>query len=85
MIRNRVHVIIDRQRGLELPVCSDLFGKKGLHWLRKLKLRKPDGLSRRIALAHSTPGDSLHLTFLTRCGGAPAACRFRANDSLGGR
>jgi hypothetical protein len=43
-LRNRIHVILDRQRSLDRPVCSDLFGKKGLHWLRELKLPAPDGL-----------------------------------------
>ncbi len=43
-LRNRIHIILDRQRSLERPVWADLFGKKGLHWLRGLSLPEPDGL-----------------------------------------
>lgn len=43
-LRNRIHGILDRQRSLDRPVCSDLFGKKGMHWLRELKLPAPDGM-----------------------------------------
>jgi len=42
MIRNRVHTVIARQRHLARPVCSDAFGKKGLHWLRTVRLPAPD-------------------------------------------
>jgi transposase len=42
MIRNRVHILVDRQRGLSLPVCRDLFGKRGMDWLRQLSLAEPD-------------------------------------------
>jgi transposase len=42
-LRNRVHALIARQRGLDQPQFSDLFGKKGLHWLRELSLPAPDG------------------------------------------
>jgi hypothetical protein len=28
-IRNRIHALVDRQRELEMPQCSDLFGRKG--------------------------------------------------------
>lgn len=42
MIRNRVHTLIARQRHLARPVFSDLFGKKGLHWLKTLTLPTPD-------------------------------------------
>jgi hypothetical protein len=41
-IRNRVHALIDRQRELEMPQCSDLFGRKGLSALSKLELSEPD-------------------------------------------
>ena len=51
MLRNRLHALLDRQRGLELPVCSDLFGAKGLGFLRKLALPEPDGTLLREALA----------------------------------
>jgi transposase len=43
-LRNRVHALLARQRQLEPPVCSDLFGKKGLQWLRTLALPAPDGV-----------------------------------------
>jgi len=42
-IRNRVHTVIARQRDLAQPQMSDLFGKKGLHWLHELALPAPDG------------------------------------------
>lgn len=44
MLRNRVHALIDRQRGLKRPVCYDLFGKKGLGWLKSLDLPGTDGM-----------------------------------------
>jgi transposase len=43
-LRNRVHALLARQRQLEPPACTDLFGKKGLQWLRTLQLPAPDGL-----------------------------------------
>lgn len=42
MIRNRVHTLIARQRSIDRPVFSDLFGKKGLHWMRTVALPAPD-------------------------------------------
>jgi transposase len=50
-LRNRIHVVVDRQYGLERPVCADLFGQKGLAWLRQLQLPEPDGLLRQQSLA----------------------------------
>jgi transposase len=41
-IRNRVHALIDRQRELTMPQCSDLFGRKGMIALHKLTLAEPD-------------------------------------------
>ena len=41
-IRNRIHALIDRQRELKMPQCSDLFGRKGLAALNKLSLSEPD-------------------------------------------
>jgi transposase len=41
-IRNRVHALLDRQPQLELPQCSNLFGARGMHFLRNLCLREPD-------------------------------------------
>jgi transposase len=35
-IRNRIHALIDRQRELAMPQCSDLFGRKALVALKKL-------------------------------------------------
>jgi transposase len=43
MVRNRVHTVIARQRHLEKPVFTDQFGKRGLSWLRGLKLPEPSG------------------------------------------
>ena len=51
MLRNRLHALLDRQRGLELPVCRHLFGARGLGFLRKLALPEPDGTLLREALA----------------------------------
>jgi transposase len=52
MLRNRIHALLDRQRGLELPRCTDIFGAKGLAALRALKLAEPDGtlLKEQLAL-----------------------------------
>ena len=50
-IRNRVHALLDRQQGLELPQCSDLFGVKGRTHLRRLELPEPDGTLLREDLA----------------------------------
>ena len=44
MLRNRIHRLLGAQHGLELPVCSDLFGKKGMGFLEKLELAAPAGL-----------------------------------------
>jgi transposase len=51
MLRNRVHALIDRQRGLKQPVWSDLFGVKGLGWLRRLEIAGPDGMLLRECLS----------------------------------
>ncbi len=42
-LRNRVHALVDRQRDLSLPQCSDLFGRKGTRALEALELPAPDG------------------------------------------
>ena len=42
MLRNRIHALLDRQHGLELPQCSDIFGIRGLGFLRRLELAEPD-------------------------------------------
>jgi transposase len=42
-IRNRIHALLDRQPRLELPQCSDLFGKRGMAHLQRLELPEPDG------------------------------------------
>lgn len=41
-VRNRIHKIVARQHGLEMPQVSDLFGAKGLAALRAAKLGEPD-------------------------------------------
>lgn len=51
MIRNRVHALIDRQRGLSVPVLRDLFGKRGSDWLKQLALCEPDATLLRQDLA----------------------------------
>lgn len=50
-LRNRTHALLARQRQLEPPDCTDLFGKKGLHWLRELRLPAPDDLLLQQTLA----------------------------------
>ena len=42
-LRNRIHIILDRQHGLQRPECSDIFGQKGLRWMHQLDLPHPDG------------------------------------------
>jgi transposase len=51
MLRNRIHALLDRQHGLELPQCSDIFGVRGLGFLRRLELAEPDHTLLREALA----------------------------------
>ncbi len=51
MLRNRIHALLDRQRDLELPQCSDIFGVRGLGFLRRLELAEPDGTLLREALS----------------------------------
>jgi len=53
-IRNRIHAVLDRQRELELPQCSDLFGKRGMTHLMQLQLPEPDGSLLREDLALMT-------------------------------
>lgn len=50
-LRNHVHVLLARQRQLEPPACTDLFGERGLLWLRTLRLPVPDGLLLQQSLA----------------------------------
>jgi transposase len=52
MLRNRIHALLDRQRQLELPQCSDIFGVRGLGFLRRLQLPEPDAtlLQEQLAL-----------------------------------
>lgn len=51
MLRNRIHALLDRQHGLELPQCSDIFGVRGLGFLRRLELAETDHMLLREALA----------------------------------
>ena len=51
MLRNRIHALLDRQPGLELPQCSDIFGARGLSFLRRLELAEPDHILLQEALA----------------------------------
>jgi len=43
-IRNRIHKLIGRQPGLQMPQVSDLFGAKGKAALKKAALPEPDGM-----------------------------------------
>jgi len=43
-LRNRVHRLIGRQHGLQMPQVSDIFGKKGKEALHKAVLPDPDGM-----------------------------------------
>ena len=38
-IKNRVHALLTRE-GIELPKLSDIFGKRGMEFLRRVKLRQ---------------------------------------------
>jgi len=51
MLRNRIHALLDRQRALELPQCSDIFGVRGLSFLRALELAEADATLLREQLA----------------------------------
>src|SRR5574337_2111932 len=41
MVKNRIHALL-AQHAITLPDVSDLYGKAGLQWLRKLQLPVPD-------------------------------------------
>ena len=43
-IRNRIHRLLGRQHGLEMPQVTDLFGKKGRAALEKVELGAPDDM-----------------------------------------
>ena len=43
-LRNRIHKIIGKQHGLQMPQVSDLFGKKGKEALEKVVLPDPDAM-----------------------------------------
>lgn len=42
-IRNRVHILIQRQGELSLPQVSNVFGKRGMFYLSSLELAEPAG------------------------------------------
>lgn len=42
MLKNRIKALL-AQHSIDTPDVSDLYGKKGLQWLRTLKLPEPDG------------------------------------------
>ena len=44
MLRNRIQRLLSAQHNLQLPQCSDLFGKKGISALGKLQLPDPAGM-----------------------------------------
>ena len=41
-IRNRIHTVVDRHPGLPRPVFKDIFCKKGLAWLARVEMPRPD-------------------------------------------
>lgn len=43
-LRNRIHRLLGAWHNVELPQCSDLFGRKGMSFLSKLQLPDPDGM-----------------------------------------
>jgi len=42
MLKNRIKALL-AQHSVQIPQVSDLYGKKGLQWLKALKLPEPDG------------------------------------------
>ena len=42
MLKNRIKALL-AQHSVDIPEVSDLYGKKGLQWLKGLKLPEPDG------------------------------------------
>lgn len=50
-IRNRIHQLVTRPPGVELPQVSDLFGKKGRAALTQARLREPEATLLRQNLA----------------------------------
>lgn len=87
MIRNRVHTLVARQRGIERPVFSDQFGKKGLHWLRTVALPTPDdALLRQDLLALEQLGlliKELEQRILATNAEAPAARHLQSLPGVG--
>ena len=41
-IRNRIHTVVDRHAQLPRPVFKDIFCKKGIAWLERAELPRPD-------------------------------------------
>jgi len=50
-LRNRVHRLVAKQHGLQMPQVTDIFGKRGLAALRKAVLPEPDMTLLRQCLA----------------------------------
>lgn len=86
-LRNRVHALLARQRQLEPPACSDLFGKKGLAWLHALVLPAPDALLLEQTLAGfaqlSAQIKELEQTILAENARDPAAARLQTLPGVG--
>jgi transposase len=41
-VRNRIHALLDRHPDLERPQFKDVFCKKGVSWMRRVKMPEPD-------------------------------------------
>jgi transposase len=86
-LRNRVHALLARQRQIEPPACSDLFGKKGLQWLRTLALPAPDGLLLQQSLAGfeqlTAQIKALEAAILAENQRDPAAARLQTLPGVG--
>jgi transposase len=87
MIRNRVHALVDRQRDLPLPQCSDLFGVKGMAALRAAQLPEPDHrlLQDDVELLDLLKVQIKRLEAQIEAGqeSSPMACRLRTLPGMG--
>ncbi len=51
LLRNSMHALLERQREFEMTQCSDIFGVRGLGFLRRLELPEKDATLLREQLA----------------------------------
>ena len=83
MLRNRIHALVDRQRELELPQCSDVFGVRGLGFLHDLIAQQMKAQEKRIAAEFKTEAVHQHLLSVPGIGITLAAVIGCEIDQIG--